>query len=214
MSRKPSIVRKLVTDKMMASPHLPDAAFMAEFGCSRRLVSYVRSELVKSGKIPGGRRASLPMELAEALMVTDPALAAPTSPPPTLPSSPSDILALAENLTEEDDEATRKELLRKVRAIALDPAMHPDTVLSAAQAYIKLKDAVKAKSLGPGKPMNRESAVTRLTALLTAVGPNIALTAFEHAFKGLLNNAIQPSGAEEPLHSKNTTPEASGPAGA
>jgi hypothetical protein len=142
-------------------------------------------------------------------MVTDPSLAAPPTPSPALPSSPSDLIALADSVTEEDDEATRKELLKKVRAIALDPTMHPDTVLSAAQAYIKLKDAVKAKSLGPGKPMNRETAIKRLTSLLTAVGPNIALAAFEHAFKGILNNALQPSGSTEPLHAEDAAPEAS-----
>lgn len=219
MAGKPSAIRQAIKDKMLATPHLPDAAFVSEFNCSRRLVAYVRAELVKAGKIPGGRRASLPTELAEALLVTEPdpqdGSPRPTTPrspaPPALPSSPSELIALAEDFTDEDDETTRKELLKKVRAIALDPGMHPDTVLSAAQAYIKLKDAVRAKSLGPGKPMTREAAVKRLTNLLVAVGPNIALTAFEHAFKGILSNGTQLSGATEPVHSENPAPEVAGP---
>lgn len=221
MAGKPSTVRNAVRDKMLKSPHLPDAAFMSEFNCSRRLVAYVRSELVKANKIPGGRRSSLPAELAEALMLPEPdssesaprsTTPLPSAAPAHLPTSPSDLINLANDFTDEDDEDTRKQLLRKVRAIALDPGMHPDTVLSAAQAYIKLKDAVRARSLGPGKPLNREAAVTRLTSLLVAVGATVALTAFERAFKGILTNATQSSGATEPIHSPNNPSASSGPA--
>jgi len=215
MSGKPSAARLAIKEKMIAMPHLPNEAFMSEFGVSRRLVSYIRSELVKSNKIPGGRRSSLPAELAEALMDIDspPEVAgssdarSPLTTPPALPTTSSELISIANDFTDEDDEDTRKKLLKKVREIALDPSMHPDTVLSAAQAYIKLKDAVRARSLGPGKPMNREGAIARLTSLLTAVGPNIALAAFEAAFKGLITHATKSSGTTEPIHSSDVASE-------
>lgn len=218
MSGKPSKIRTAIREKMLAQPHLPNTAFSTEFQCSTRLVAYIRSELVKSGAIPGGRRTALPAELAEALILHEGELDDAPSPPRSTtttassdaatPSTPSEIIALANDFTDEDDEATRKQLLRKVRAIALDPEMHPDTVLSAAQAYIKLKDAVKAKSLGPGKPLNREEATKRLTSLLTACGPSVALAAFEAAFKGLISNAAHSSGVSDPIHSPNDSSEA------
>lgn len=81
-----------------------------------------------------------------------------------------------------DDEETRKKLLREVKRIAFDVNAHPDTRLSATQVWLKLKDMAKTRELGPGVPLTRAAAVSRLKDLILAVGLELALEALLLAF--------------------------------
>ena len=204
--------REEIKVRLMANPETPNKELAAEFKCSIRTVAYLRNELVESGAIIGGRRVALPKKIVTELLDEGepPLVSVPTSSSerlPAAPLTPSDLLALSSN-DDDDDEATRKMLLAKVRAIALDPDTHNDTAISAAQAFIKLKDAVRAKTLGPGKPVTRENAVERLTNLLTAVGPAIAMTAFERAYGGLIATQADNGGLSSAPNTTNTEQQA------
>ena len=101
-----------------------------------------------------------------------------------------------------DEAATRDALLLQVQRLALDPSLPADLRLSATQVWVKVKDIARAKDLGPGKPLTPEDAVIRLVRLLRAVGPKIALQAFENVF------------GKEPTNEKTPTESAPSPEGA
>lgn len=200
-------------------PNRPDKYFMDTFGISKPLVSIIKRTLRERGIIPPPRRGRKPLREVETLLTESHSPASgeksPVKPQDDAPSlsiiTPAELAALgATEFTDENDEETRKKLLARCRAIALDPEMHPDTVLSASQVYIKLKDAVRAKSLGPGRPLTHEDAVARLARLMSACGPTIVHEAITSAFGG--TNAAKSSGSTVAVHSSDPTPEALGPA--
>lgn len=86
------------------------------------------------------------------------------------------------DLLDLDDETVRKRLLKRVIGIALSPNSHPDSALSAATIWGKLKDMARIADLGPGKPMTRADAVERLSELMRAVGSDISMQAMYKAF--------------------------------
>lgn len=184
--------RDEIKARIMADPSVKNKDLAIEFKCSLRTIATLRNEMVEAGTLLGGRRVALPTKIADVLKLDEgePISVSPTSSserPTAAPLlTPADLMSFSAESEDADDENTRKLLLAKVRAIALDPDTHNDTAISAAQAFIKLKDAVKAKALGPGKPLSREGAVARLTNLLTAVGAAIAVAAFERAYGGLI----------------------------
>lgn len=216
---KKSDERRDAEAEMIRRPDRPDRYFRETFKLSQPSVSNIRRELRDRGLIPPSRRASKTLGRVETLLTVDSPAAStganpvspqePASPLPTI--TPSELLAIgATEFSDEDDEETRKKLLSRCRAIALDPGMHPDTVLSASQVYIKLKDAVRAKSLGPGRPLSHEDAVARLARLMAACGAEIVHDAITSAFGG--TNAAKSSGSEEPVHSPDSASAAVGPA--
>jgi hypothetical protein len=214
-----SDARRDAEAEMIRRPDRPDRYFRETFKLSQPTVSNIRRELRERNIIPPSRRGGNPLSgRVETLLTVDPSAASvderpvsPQEPASPLPSiTPTELLAIgATEFTDENDEETRKKLLARCRAIALDPGMHPDTVLSASQVYIKLKDAVRAKSLGPGRPLTHEDAVARLARLMSACGPNIVHEAITSAFGG--TNAAKSGGSTEPVHGPDPAPAASGP---
>lgn len=146
-------------------------------GTSTRTAASARIKLVAEGVLPAGRNNTNVGSLPQV----------PTSAPPEPPKDKllddKALLALADVLDgDEDDEQTRRRLLREVKKLAFSPDTHPDTRLSATQVWLKLKDMAKAKTDGPGKPLTRAAAITRLVDLLQTVGPVIAIAAMYQAF--------------------------------
>ena len=206
--------RDEIKARIMADPSVKNKDLALEYNCSLRTIANLRTEMVEAGTLLGGRRVALPTKIADVLKLDE---GEPHSVSPTSSSerstaapllTPADLMALSAESEDTDDENTRKLLLAKVRAIALDPDTHNDTAISAAQAFIKLKDAVKAKALGPGKPLSREGAVARLTNLLTAVGAAIAVAAFERAYGGLIATQADNGGLSSAPDTTNTEQQA------
>ena len=193
---------------IIKDPALPDRYFMETYKLSKASIANIRKDLRARGVIPGSRRTSGGVEaiLTDPRMTAETVLPQESAPLPPITSTELATLGLDTELTDENDEATRKMLLSRCRSIALDPDTHPDTVLTASQVYIKLKDAVRAKSLGPGKPVTHEDAVARLGRLMSAVGPEIVSEAITSAFGG--PNATKSSGPAQPADSPDTSPEA------
>lgn len=159
----------------------PDASIadcVKETGVSMRTASQAHSDLARTGKVPMGRNnAASPTAKRTATtgLIDDTTMAK-----LALTSGNDDLLDI--DINNLDDESIRKKLLKGIIAIAFRPGIHPDTQLAATQVWAKLKDMARAKELGPGKPKTREDAVARLTELLIAVGPEIAIAAMTAAF--------------------------------
>lgn len=141
---------------------------------SERTVAQARSELAQKGLLPSGRNATAPPPAEPLLVVKDTVIDDPTM-KALATGDMSDVLDL-------DDEEIRKKLLRGVIKIALTPGTHPDTQLSATTVWSKLKDMARVAELGPGKPVDRKTAVARLSDLDTACGLDIAIDALLTAF--------------------------------
>jgi len=86
---------------------------------------------------------------------------------------------LSDNMSDED---AQKRLQKQALLFAFDPKLHPDTRMSASQMWQKLRDAAKAKNLGPGAPKTFEDAVARMSDLMVAVGAQVTLAAVNIAF--------------------------------
>lgn len=172
-------------------------AVMALPGIGERTIAQARSNLAEKGLMSPGRNRVAAAEKRPTLPAVPPSPVpdrAETVPAesPTLPDGTllddANMRALADPNTgfladlDLDDEETRKKLLREVKRIAFDVDAHPDTRLSATQVWLKLKDMAKTRELGPGVPLTREAAVSRLKDLITAVGLDLALEALLVAF--------------------------------
>jgi len=91
---------------------------------------------------------------------------------------------MLDDLADEDDDLTRKRMLKQVKRFAFDPSLHPDTRMSASQLWAKLLDMARTKDLGPGKPLTLAAAIERCTDFLNACGPHVYVPAF-YAASGL-----------------------------
>lgn len=89
---------------------------------------------------------------------------------------------MLDGLADEDDDATRKRMLRQMKRFAFDPALHPDTRMSASTLWAKLLDMQRAKDLGPGVPLTLAAAIERCTEFLRACGAKVAVPSFYAAF--------------------------------
>lgn len=149
---------------------------------SERTAAQAHSELVKEGHLSPSRKSG-PTDV----------FVAPESPDALQSVIGGDILLtdqtmkhLADgemtDLLDLDDETVRKRLLKRVIGIALSPNSHPDSALSAATIWGKLKDMARIADLGPGKPLTRGDAVARLSELMRAVGSDISMQAMYVAF--------------------------------
>jgi transposase-like protein len=162
-----------------------------------RTVARAREQLVKEGLLAPGRNAT-PLTPADAITMAVDAKAeadAFTEPKPrpaaSRGSKPGETIdgeafrqmnEMLDELADEDDETTRKRMLRQVKKFAFDPNLHPDTRMSASQLWAKLLDMQRSKDLGPGKPLTFDAAVLRATEFLQACGAKVAVPAFYKAF--------------------------------
>jgi hypothetical protein len=90
--------------------------------------------------------------------------------------------ALLDDMADEDDEVTRKRMLRQVKRFAFDPLLHPDTRMAASQMWTKLLDLARQKDLGPGAPQTLTDAIARATDFCRAAGAKVMVPAFYAAF--------------------------------
>jgi hypothetical protein len=116
---------------------------------------------------------------------------------------------MLDEVADEDDEVTRKRMLRQTKRFAFDPTLHTDTRMTASQLWAKLLDMARAKDLGPGRPLTEADATARARDLDRACGVKVAVAALFAAFtteqilaevnvifaNGTANEAPQPSDA-------------------
>lgn len=214
--------RQLAIDYIRANPSANNVEVARELSISKRTVAYARAQLRASGELPAGRRTApnapdeMLASLAPVIAQVTPAAEAldgpptpgvppsielpPPIPPSALPTLPDD----GEVDADEDENSIRRRIIAVARGFALNPELHPDTRLSASQVYMKLKDALKAKELGPGKPLTKEQAISRLSSLLRATGPDLALEALTRAFN--LERPTNAQGSPGTVHSPDAPP--------
>jgi len=179
-------------------------------GVAVRTVARARETLVKEGLLAPGRNATTSAADAAALALTARTMG--TAPPKALqelqegpqddpgstirpkqgPTAPRQgtidgealrkMSEMLDQLADEDDDITRKRMLRQVKRFAFDPNLHPDTRMSASQLWAKLLDMQRAKDLGPGVPLTIVNAVERVTDFDKACGVKIAVSALFRAF--------------------------------
>jgi hypothetical protein len=103
--------------------------------------------------------------------------------------------AMLDEVADEDDDVTRKRMLRQFKRFAFDPLLHPDTRMAASQGWTKLLDMARAKDLGPGIPLTLAAAIERCTDFLKACGAKVAIPSFYAAFDlGPVPDAPEPIG--------------------
>jgi len=200
-------------------------------GVAVRTVARARETLVKEGLLAPGRNNTASAADAAALAVAvagsrppepDEPVASETGGQPLTPDKPPAALvdgealrqmsAMLDDLADEDDEVTRKRMLRQVKKFAFDPTLHPDTRMSASQLWAKLLDMQRAKDLGPGIPTTLEMAINRATDFLRACGPKVAVPAFYRAFD-LGEAPTSGQGITQTVEQGEPTPTPAAPAG-
>jgi len=182
--------RELATAYLLAHPEEKDIDVMKALQCNATTVSRARRDLVSKGLIS-------PLTVRKYVKRTPPPLKLPTyqeenevvgAPSegvlvkPSSLSTPDITKILDIDIDNIPDEETRKKMLREVRTLAFGVNTNSDTKLSAIQLWVKIKDSTQAKELGPGPPMTKEAAVTRLSDLMTACGLEIVTLAYMKSF--------------------------------
>lgn len=205
-------------------------------GVAIRTVARAREQLVKEGLLAPGRNATASAADAAALAVAG--MAVGSKPPGDLPAEPEELPtprgstptqddkaiaemnALLDALSDEDDDTTRKRMLRQVKRFAFDPHLHPDTRMSASQLWTKLLEMQRQKEVGPSVPQTLDSAIERATDFCRAAGAKVMVPAFYKAFElgeppnGAANAQTVEQGESaqpptEPVGPSNDNPEAS-----
>jgi hypothetical protein len=189
-SGRPGTDREKAKKLLLAFPNRKDEDLAKEIGSSSRTVARARAELVKSGGIPshrgptGGTTGSFPDSTPPTY--TPPAskdsLPYRTVPFATLPGLSGPFIPPDDTEIEEMDGDTRRKFLKALRIAAFDMNLSPDTRFTAMQLYLKIKDAIRAKELGPGVPLTHETALSRLVLLFSAVGIELVNEAHLLAF--------------------------------
>jgi hypothetical protein len=136
-------------------------------GVSEATIALIRRELVERGLLPADRKA----RVVNGVSPTTPAvpLPSPQPPPGMLDHTAMQALADIASLEDLNDDEVQKRMLKQCIRFAFDPQLHADTRMSASVQWGKLRDAVKAKDLGPGPPMTREAAKARYKDLTIAL---------------------------------------------
>lgn len=156
------------------------------------LIGMARAQLIKDGLLPPSRKAGGPALEPEAPSPPAQEQADPPEPKPEKKTKPASMLdsqamqALADMIEKDlsglDDDGIRQKLLKQCLLFAFNPALHPDTRMSASQMWAKLKERQREADLGPGAPTNFDTAVERLRDIMVACGPKITLAAVNLAF--------------------------------
>ena len=195
-------------------------------GLSDRTISRARAELIYEKKLAPSRKNKPKIKKVVKFVHVEQAAPVPKSPSPAEPAPPSSgslldseaMKALSdlidEAAEESDDAVVHKRLLKQCLMFAFDTRLHPDTRMSASQMWSKLKDQTKARELGPGKPKTRTEAIKRVSDILTAVGPEITMSAVEMSFNVIQKEPTDagevPTDTPEVTQAPPTTPTASG----
>jgi len=165
-------VRDDVKMFLLANPAATSSEAAKATGASKRTVFLAKKDLIDAGQM-------------ERVRYDHKRRAAKSSPEGAMMDGET-LRAIAANTDLVDDlvdeAATRDKLLRQVQRMALDPMLPADLRLSATQVWVKVKDIARTKDLGPGPPRTEEEILARLTRLLQAVGPKIALKALNMVF--------------------------------
>jgi transposase-like protein len=140
-----------------------------KYGIPRRSIYYVRRKLQQEGTLDKDGRF---VPLSE------------DTPPETVTIKTIEELSSVEHLPEEieNDDKIRRKLMSQVLKFANDPLLSSESRLNATQVWVKLKDIVRQKDLGPGPPKTKDEALERLAKLMKGVGPKISILALEVAF--------------------------------
>ncbi len=161
---------------ILAHPDESKAVQAAGAGCSEQLIAETRRTLIAEGKLAPSRKSTN--------------VGSPTD-VPTSPAPPAGMLdhqamqALADiaALEDLDDEEVQRRMLKQCIRFAFDPKLHADTRMTASVQWGKLRDAAKTKDLGPGIPLTREMARTRLADLQKSVADvNLVVEALFRAY--------------------------------
>jgi hypothetical protein len=206
-----------------------------------RTAARARAELVKEGLLPSQKRtpsqadaavlAQLAAEVGSVVPepeapaegptdVTDPtsepkAGRAKRDPAGTVDGEALRVLSgMLDDLTEEDDDLTRKRLLKQLKRFIFDPSLLADTRMAASQLWTKLFDMARAKDLGPGKPLTLSAAIDRCYDFLTACGPAVYVPAYyrvigepmPNAATGSVDTPASPQAPAEPAGPPNDNP--------
>lgn len=163
---------------ILQHPSAKDYEIVDALRVSRRTIAYAKAELVLKGLIPAPRKTAR----------KEPAPVPPVLPPVPAPDysdslvTPANIMALAADPFDDDlesDPETQKRMTRAAKKMAFDPKNHPDIQMAAMQLWMKLKDAARARELGPGKPMTYEAAKARGMPLFKAMGLKLVIDIIE-----------------------------------
>jgi len=165
-------------------------------GCSDATVARARRDLILEGLLAPPRNAA-PRTAEPGSKAAQPteAKTAVDTPPPAKSTAPAkgsslldhaalvELAKMIDDLVDAgDDETIHRRLIKQCLTFAFRPDLHPDTRMSASQMYGKLRDMARAKELGPGKPKTFTIGVERLTDLLIACGPEMAMASIQKAF--------------------------------
>lgn len=168
-------------------------------GVSTATIATVRAKLIKQGLLSPTRKLAPPRPdptppVAKPRGNRSPLLPKPEEPekPIAPPRKSQELLdheamlalsALADEIEDLTDEEKLKRLQKQALLFAFNTRLHPDTRMSASQMWTKLRDQAKSKDLGPGEPLTFEEAVSRLSELMTACGPEITLAAVNAVYQ-------------------------------
>lgn len=224
-----------VKEFLLQHPRARDLDVIEQFDASvsRRLIAYARADLVERGllppprkKVPGsGRKRKEPVLDSTGHADAGTAEAKEAGLAPSAPTdysnqllTPDTVAALAsvEDVSDiESDIEAQRRMLREAKRMAFDSKLHPDTRMSAMQLWVKLKDALKSRELGPGKPLNYEAARARGRDLFQAMGMTLVLhVAIDLWGQAFVQKLIELFGGEDASGATNDeTPSVAGAEG-
>jgi len=183
--------RRLAKNAIIKTPDATDYEIAKKTGVSPRTVASARADLIVEGVLQPNRRVPEPTKIEISQKIDEIKPAEATDQPLTEESEKQmlggktlrEIVDVEVDEDLENDEETRKKLLRIIKNIAFNQRTHPDTRITAIQAWTKLRDIARTKELGPGLPLSEEDVLNRLTRIYRAVGPKLAIKALEMTFQ-------------------------------
>jgi hypothetical protein len=192
---------------ILQHPSAKDFEVIEALKCSRRTVAYARADLVEKGLLPAPRKRP-ERKPAPAPPLITPDMVQPPKPEEAAETkadysgqlvTPSNVEMLVATVDDDDetDAETQKRMMREAKRMAFDTRLHPDTRGSMMTLWMKLRDAAKARDLGPGVPLTRDSCKDRLKDILRAVGIVIVIECIEELW-GNKKEATNASAVETP----------------
>lgn len=184
------VVQRGIRALILSNPSASVRDIVNQTGASVRTVRYVISKLRKEGLLPPARRANPAPEViiqpSNSIEVKEIEVKSMEMTPELLKT-----MAFSDSLPDsiESEEETRKKMIIEVQKFAFAPNVNPETRMNAIQVWVKLKDIVRGKELGPGNPLTEEAAIERLVRIMQACGPTLVIKALDKAFERKISNA-------------------------